>query len=96
MDVIFVNRAINNTLPSIFNDWFKFCSEIHNYETSSTSKDHLYKQSYRTNAYGKFSVKASAIESWNKTQDQMGGILLKDQTPSKIKILMSQKYIDSY
>ena len=51
-NVIFVKRSLNNTLPPIFNDWFKFCSEVHNYETSSTSKDLLHKQSYRTNAYG--------------------------------------------
>ena len=65
-NVIFVNKSLNNMLPSILNNWFKFCSEIHNYETTSSANNLLYKQSYRTNTYGKFSVKIIAIESWNE------------------------------
>ena len=95
-NVIFVNKSLNGILPSICNNWFKFCCEIPNYKTSSTSKDHLYKRSYRTNAYGKFSVKISAIESWNKVQDQMGEISLKLLSPGEIKTLLKEKYIDSY
>ena len=95
-NIIFINKSLNNVLPSTFSNWFKFCHEIHNYETSSTSKHHLYKQSYKTNAYGKFSVKISAAESWNKTQDLLGEISLKMLIPNKLKKLLNEKYIDSY
>ena len=31
---LFVSKSINNLLPSLFNDWFLFSSDQHNYETS--------------------------------------------------------------
>ena len=48
------------------------------------------------NNFGKFSVTVSAIDSWNKIQDQMGEIALKDLRPSKIEWLLSNKFIKSY
>ena len=60
------------------------------------SLGHLHKKSFRTNNFGKFSVTVSAIDSWNKIQDQMGEIALKDLRPSKIKLLLTSKFIKSY
>ena len=37
------------------------------------------------NNFGKFSVIVSAIDSWNKIQDQKGETALKDLRPRKIK-----------
>ena len=34
-NIIFISKSIDNLLPSIFKNWFIFCSEIHNYETVS-------------------------------------------------------------
>ena len=48
------------------------------------------------NNFGKFSVTASVINSWNKTQDQMGELELKDLRPSKIKWLITNKFIEYY
>ena len=39
-------------------------------------KGHLHKKSFRMNNFGKFSVTVSAVDSWNKMQDQMGEIYL--------------------
>ena len=95
-NIVFINKSLNNSLPSVFFNWFKFCSDIHNYETSSSANDHLFKQSYRTNAYGKYSLKISAIDSWNEIQDQMGMITLKDLNSKELKELLNKKFIDSY
>ena len=32
-NTLFVSKSINNILPSLFNDWFLFSSDQHNYET---------------------------------------------------------------
>ena len=59
-------------------------------------KSHLHKKSFKTSNFGKFSVTVSATDSWNKMKDQMGEIALKDFRPSKIKWLLTNKFIISY
>ena len=50
----------------------------------------------RTNNFGKHFVIKSAIDSWNRIQDQIGKIALKDLRPSKIKLVPPDKFIKSY
>ena len=38
---LFINKYTNNKLPSIFNDWSKFSSKSHNYQTLFASKGNL-------------------------------------------------------
>ena len=45
------------------------------------------------NKFGKYSVTVSAIDSGNKMYDQIGKIALKDLRPSKIKWLVTNKFI---
>ena len=59
-------------------------------------KGHLHKKYFRTNNFGKSSVTESAIDLWNKIQDQMGEIALKDLRPSKTKWLLIDNFIKSY
>ena len=48
----------------MFNTWFSFASDQHNYETSSSTLGNLKKLFfYKTKRYGKYSVTASAVES---------------------------------
>ena len=54
-NTLFVSKSINNLLPSLFNDWFLFSSDLHNYETWCYNGN-LYKPSYKTNIYGKNSI----------------------------------------
>ena len=61
-------QSINRLFPSVFNTWFSFSLDQHNYETSSSIQGNLIKSSYRTNRYGKYSIIASAIDPWNKIQ----------------------------
>ena len=76
-------------LPSIFQNWFPFClftTAVH----KTSVKGCLHKKSSRTNNFGKFSVTVGACESWNKMQDQMCKITLKNLGPSKIKWLLTE------
>ena len=36
-NILFVSKSLNNLSPSIFNAWFSFSSDQHNYETSSST-----------------------------------------------------------
>ena len=38
---LFISKSVKFNLPSIFNRWFTFSSESHNYETSSSLKNFL-------------------------------------------------------
>ena len=33
-NILFVSKSLNNLSPSVFNTWFSFSSDQHNYETS--------------------------------------------------------------
>ena len=92
-NILFISKALNNMLPPLFKNWFQFCYNIHHYSTTSSMRGHLHKKSFRTNNFGKFSVTVSANDSWNKMQDQMSEIALNDLRPSKIKQLLTEKFI---
>ena len=67
----FVGKSVKDLKPSVFNTWFSFSSDQHNYETSSSRQSNQpYKIFLWTNRYMKYSVIASAVDSWNKIQKQ--------------------------
>ena len=68
-NILFISKSLNNLSPSVFNTWFSFSSDQHNYETSSSTQGNLVKL-YKTKRYGKYSITVSAVESWNKIQKQ--------------------------
>ena len=86
-NILFVSKCLKNRSPSIFNMWFSFSSNQHNYETSSSPQGNLMKLFYKTNRYGKHSITASAVESWNKIQKQLKKCYLKIYPPIKLKQL---------
>ena len=86
-NILLVSKSLNNFWPSVFNTWFSFSSDQHNYETSGSTKGNLIKVFYKTKRYGKYSITASAVESLNKIQKQVKDMLLKDLSPSKTKQL---------
>ena len=63
-NIILISKSINNLLPPIFKNWFIFRSEIHNYDTVSSSADKLFKPLYITDSYGKKIVIIGAINSY--------------------------------
>ena len=70
-NILFVSKSLNNLSPSVFNTWFSFSSDQHNYETSSSTQGNLTKIFYKTNRYGKYSITVSAVELWNKIKKQL-------------------------
>ena len=40
----FVSKSVNNLSPSVFNTWFSFSSDQHNYEISSSTQGNLTKR----------------------------------------------------
>ena len=94
--ILFVSKCLNNRSPSIFNMWFSFSSNQHNYETSSSTQGNLMELFYKTNRYGKYSITASAVELWNKIQKQLKNMPLKNLSPNKIKTVVTNLYLKSY
>ena len=95
-NMIFINKLLNILLPPIFKNWFTFCSDVHNYQTVSSTSDKIFKQSYRADSFGKNSITIGAINKWNKTQYQFRNMSLKTYSPSKIKSLLFKKCIENY
>ena len=65
-NILFISKSLNNLSLSVFNTWFSFSSDHHDYETSSSTQGNFIKLFYKTKRYGKYSVAVSAVESWNK------------------------------
>ena len=95
-NILFVSKSLNNLSPSIFNTWFSFSSDQHNYETSGSTQGNLIKLFHKTKRYGKYSITVSAVESWNRIQKQLKDILLKHLSPNKNKAIVSDFYLKSY
>ena len=87
-NVLFVSNSTHNLTPSVFSTWLSFSSDQHNHETSSSTQDNLTKLFYKTNRYGKHSITVSAVDSWNKIQNQLKDMLLKIYPPRKLKQLL--------
>ena len=95
-NILFISKSLNNLSSSVFNTWFSFSSDQHNYETSSSTQGNLIKHFYKTEKYGKYSITVSAVESWSKMQKQNKDLLLRDVSASKIKTIVSYLYRKSY
>ena len=93
--MLFVSKSINNLLPSLFNHWFLFSSDQHNYETSCSSLGNLYKPSYKTNLCGKNSIIVSAINACNNSQKLLK-VSLRYLSPNKIKKILSDAFFSKY
>ena len=66
-NILFVSRSINKLTLSVLMHGLAFPRiNMILYKTSSSRKGNLIKSSYRTNRHGKYSIIASAIDSWNK------------------------------
>ena len=95
-NILVINKSFNNLLRPIFKSWFTFCSDVHNYQTVSSTADKIFKPPYRTDSYGKNSITIGTINSWNNTQHQFGNLSLKTYSPTKIKNLSFKKCIGKY
>ena len=95
-NVLLISKFSNSLLRPAFNNWFNLCSNIDNYETTSSATCKLFKSSFRTNLYGKTSVTINVVDAWNKAQTSFDDTILKDLTPNKIKTILTKQMVDSY
>ena len=95
-NILFISKSLNNLSPSVFNTWFSFSSDQHNYGNSSSTQGNLTKIFYMRNKHGKYSITVSAVESWNNIQKPLENILLKYLSPNKTKTVVSNFYFKSY
>ena len=93
-NILFINKSFNNLLPLIFKSWFTFCSDVHSYQTVSSTTDKIFKPSYRTNSYGK---KLSHLLLTKYLNYHIELILTeKTQSSTTDKIFKSSYRTDSY
>ena len=75
-NVLLVSKYFNNILPSIFDNWFTFCSDVRNYNTATSLRGNLFKPSFHTILYGKKSITLGPVNAWNKIQTAFGDVIL--------------------
>ena len=93
-NIIFVSKFIRKQVPFTFNGWFTFSGNLHRYETCWSTTNHLSIPTFRTQKYVHFSIRASAIRSWNYTQDILKtNLSLKNWTVTSIKCFLSTKIL---
>ena len=91
-----ITKFINSLLPPVFNNWFTFCSNIHNYETNSSAACKLFKPSFCNNLFGKNSIIINAINAWNKAQTTLGDTIPKGLTHNKLETVLMKTMADSF
>ena len=65
-NILFVRKYSNNLSQSVFNTWFSFSSDQHNYEIWSSTHGNSIKLFYKTNRYRKYSITVSALKLCSK------------------------------
>ena len=86
-NILFVNKAINRQVSPTFYDWFTFSGDLHRYKTCLSVTDHLNIPTFRTQKYGRFSIRVSTIYSWNSMQNLlMKNLSLKNSNSKKLNI----------
>ena len=81
---------------TIFDRWFTFCPDVHNYQTVSSSPDKIFKPSYKTDCYRKNSITRGVINCSKKTQNQFSNLPLKTYSQTKTKSLQSKNCLENY
>ena len=89
---LFISKSVNFNLPSIFNQWFTFSSDSHNYETSSSSKGLLKVKTVNIKKYGREAMINNAISSWNNISSHA----ICNLSYSKLKSLLVKYFLKTY
>ena len=89
-NALFIRKSISWQVPAIFYDWFTFSGNFHRYENCwSVNNNNI--PTFRTQKYGCFSIRASAIRSRNYTQDMLKiNLSLKNSTPKSMKQFLTK------
>ena len=96
-NILLVNKSVNRQVPSIFYDWFTFSGDLHRHEACWSVTDHLNIPTLWTQKYGRFSIRASTIHSWNSMQNLLiKNLSLKNSTSKKIKYFLTKLFIEKH
>ena len=93
---LFISKSVNFNLPSIFNHWFTFSSDSHNYETSSSSKGFLKVKAVNKKKYSREAMINNATSSWNNVQKIISSHVPCDLSYSKLKSLLAKYFLKTY
>ena len=95
---LFISKSINFDLPPIFNHWFTFPSDSHNYETTSLSKGLLKVKTVNTKKYGREAMTNNAVPTWTKKniQNIFPSHVLQGLSYSRLKSLLVKYFLKSY
>ena len=76
-------------LPSIFDEYFHYASDVHSYHTRNATKGNFYKARFRTNA-GKKTISALAVDCWRQLPTEMKNLSFFS-FPKKVKQYLLSK-----
>lgn len=81
-------KDYKKTFASLLNNWFTFSAKTHQYKTSSSVKGPWEIPIVNTKYYGKYSVRASTIISWNEIKKQAKDKFLSTFWLNQLKSLL--------
>ena len=91
-----LQQITNNKLTAIFNSWFIFSSNSHNYEISFATKGHLKILTVTTATYGKEAFINMATKAWNNIQSQIKDSMRNTFFPNELNIFLFNFYSNLY
>ena len=91
--LLFANQFYNETLPADLKNFFKYCSEVHTYQTRS-SNSALFIPSISTTNYGINSIKFQVPFLWNKFSKAHIGVC--ERSYKSLKMFLNKYFIDKY
>lgn len=77
-------------LPTVFDGFFKYGTQVHQYKTRLAEKNALYIPKIRTN-YGKFNLRYIGTKTWNSFDNN-----LKSSNKSRFKSLLKESLVEFY
>ena len=93
---IFISKPLKGLLPSIFNNWFKFCFESHSHDTRWSNLGYLKIPFYHTKTYGRYSVFVNSIYVWNHSQSCHQNVIFHQLRANKLKEILITFFLNRY
>ena len=88
----FIHLWHKGLLPNLFNAFFQYASNIHNYNTRYASKQNLYKPCVKSNT-GKQMISFIVIDLWKKLPDQLKDLNIFSFSKKLKHYLLTQQYL---
>ena len=93
---IFISTSLKGLLPSIFNNWFNISFDSHSHDTRWSNLGYLKIPSYRTKAYGRYSIFVNSIHVWNYLQRCNQNVIFYQLGANKLKEILITFFLNRY